>query len=237
MIWKIKQTLNQVNPRTSRNGVIQTKRIPWNTAECKYDIILKQKPQIGLNRFVREENVSTMRIQPYSFCEEPQTSKPKLEIQYMLQFLFHNNCDHTKPIFLQWSYANQDPSFSGSKEHLQKTCVGEERVTNPLELGVRRTESKTVFWKGFTLPVCKLTVCWERNIGLIKHQICNLLYRKRPSTSELCLIKYSSSNNPIIYYTMISLFSTCYPKLKSNCMTLPKHLFTCAQAIGRGRKS
>ena len=123
MIWKIKQTLSQVNPRTSRNGVIQTKRIPWNTAECKY-IILKQKPQIGLNRFVREENVSTMRIQPYSFCEEPQTSKPKLEIQYMLQFLFHNNCDHTKPIFLQRSYANQYIGRGVHKIHMIQVSQG-----------------------------------------------------------------------------------------------------------------
>ena len=47
--WKIKQTLNKVNQRTSRNGVIQTKRIPWNSAECKYDIIPNHKNYNFLN--------------------------------------------------------------------------------------------------------------------------------------------------------------------------------------------
>ena len=52
----------------------------------------------------RELNVSTTGVLPYSFCEEPQTSKPNHEI-YMLHFLFDNNCNHMKPIFSHWPYA------------------------------------------------------------------------------------------------------------------------------------
>ena len=60
----------------------------------------KRTSRIALNRIAWEQNVSTPRILPYSFCEEPQTSKPKYEI-YMLHFLFDNNCDQIKPIFSQ----------------------------------------------------------------------------------------------------------------------------------------
>ena len=45
---------------------------------------------MGLNRITREQNVSTIRILPYSFCDEPQISKLKHEI-YTLQFLFDNS--------------------------------------------------------------------------------------------------------------------------------------------------
>jgi len=104
--------------------------------------ITKRTPQIGVNLFVREENVSTMRIQPYSFCEEPQTSKPKHEIQYMLQFLFLITIAITQSPFSCSDRTQSDilvegctkytrSKFSGSKEHLQRTCVGKERVTNP----------------------------------------------------------------------------------------------------------
>ena len=44
-------------------------------------------PQVGLNRITREQNVPTIRILLCSFCEEPQTCKPKHEI-YTLHFLF-----------------------------------------------------------------------------------------------------------------------------------------------------
>ena len=54
-------------------GVIQTKRLHWNSAKritSKYDINPKRTPQIGLNRITRKQNVSILRILQYSFCEE-----------------------------------------------------------------------------------------------------------------------------------------------------------------------
>ena len=41
-IWKIVQTSNQVNRRTTRNGVTQTKRLHWNTAENNVNMISTQ---------------------------------------------------------------------------------------------------------------------------------------------------------------------------------------------------
>ena len=38
--------------------------------KCEYDINPKRTPQIGLNRIARKQNVSTLRILQFSFCEE-----------------------------------------------------------------------------------------------------------------------------------------------------------------------
>ena len=78
-------------------------------------------PQIGLNWITQEQNVSTKQILPYSFCEEPQASKPKHEI-YTLQFLFDNN-NIIANIQSPFSCSACAQNFSGSKEHFQNLEV------------------------------------------------------------------------------------------------------------------
>ena len=67
---KLKQTFIQVNRRTTRNGVIQAKRLHWNSAERKVGIISIPSKSLGLNPITREQSVSTLGILKYSFCEE-----------------------------------------------------------------------------------------------------------------------------------------------------------------------
>ena len=97
-------------------------------------------------------------------------------------------------------------------------------------------ESKTVFWERFTLPFCKLTVSWGRNTGLIKHQICNLLSRKRPPTSELRLIKHWSSNDPNYWHLTNHAVERCArgktPMKIKSCSSTPKR-WRCWKFLGK----
>ena len=70
-------------------------------------------PQIGLNRITREQNVPNIRILPCSFCEEPQTCKPKHEI-YTLHFLFDKYTAVPRSPFL---CGDRTQNFSESKKH------------------------------------------------------------------------------------------------------------------------
>ena len=92
-LWfEIKQTLIQINRRSTRNGVMQTKRLHWNSAKrikSKYDT---NPPKA---KCFNPTN-STVLI-----LWRAKTSKPKHEI-YTHHFLFDNNGDLTKPIFLLW---------------------------------------------------------------------------------------------------------------------------------------
>lgn len=50
-IWNIKQTINQVNRRITRDGVIQRKRLHWNSAERNINMISMQSQANATNRF------------------------------------------------------------------------------------------------------------------------------------------------------------------------------------------
>ena len=118
--------------------------------------------------------------------------------------------------------------------------IGPENCENGLEKWlVRRTESKAVFRERFTLPLCKLTVSWERNTGLIKHQICNLLSRKRSPTSELRLIKYWSSNDPNYWHLTNHAVERCArgkrPMKIKSCPSTPKR-WRCWKFLGNERR-
>ena len=87
----IKQNLIQVYRGTTRNGVIQTKRLHWNSAERKINMISIQSERLKYLWIESPEakcfnsTNSTVLI-----LWRAQTSKPKHEI-YTLHFLFNNN--------------------------------------------------------------------------------------------------------------------------------------------------